>query len=106
MMDNSNWKVKLEALQKLKEEKKEEIKKHMKLYLIYLKQKLKDFKETNLNLIKEVYSQLLDLTQQPDYFHREEYDLVVDFILEKLGDKKFQENNLQLLQHCSTILSS
>lgn len=37
MMDNSNWKVKLEALQKLKEEKKEEIKKHMKLYLIYLK---------------------------------------------------------------------
>ena len=56
MLESSNWKVKLDGLQKLKEVKREEIKEHMKLYLMFLKEKLKDFKETNLNLIKEVYS--------------------------------------------------
>ena len=61
----------------------------MKKYLIFLKQKLKDFKETNLNLIKEVYSQFLDLTKQNKHFHREEYELVLEFIIEKVGESKF-----------------
>jgi len=69
----------------------------METYLGFMKNRLKDFSESNVMLNKEFNNVLLKLTKEST-FNRGCYQVVVLYVSNKLSDAKFVESNYQIME--------
>lgn len=63
----------------------------MEAILVVLKKKLKDWKEGNLNLNKDLFGLFQFLLEENYKFSKKGYQVLVGLFIEKLGDAKFND---------------
>lgn len=78
---------------------------HFDLVLYYLKIKLKDWREANLSINKELFNMLIyanDLDPRP--FTKKSFPPLCKLLIEKLTESKFKEDiNLIILGCCESV---
>jgi hypothetical protein len=92
MIESGEWKEKVKGMELIWDKNRERVKQYLKEYMLYLKGKLKEWKETNVKVIQEVYKVVLEVTKERKV-NREEAEVIGDLLIEKLGDTKYADSN-------------
>jgi hypothetical protein len=103
LLENKKWEDKKLGLIKLNEfiEKSSDINIHLDTYIIYIKYKLNDFKETNFNIIKEGIRCLCSIfskIKRSDEPNQKYVEIILNGLNEKISDVKLKEIYLELLE--------
>lgn len=103
LLENKKWEDKKLGLIKLNEfiEKSSDINIHLDTYIIYIKYKLNDFKETNFNIIKEgirCLCSIFNKIKRSDEPNQKYVEILLNGLNEKISDVKLKEIYLELLE--------
>ena len=76
-------------------------------FFIIIKNRLKDFKESNLGVLKQFFDFLLFFVEKDNnfFFNNKVFIILSNFIIEKLGDLKFFDSILLFLKKISVKIS-
>jgi len=100
-MDNNNWKEKLKGLNQLSQwigENMSLVAPYLEHIFRYLKAKLKDWKESNLNILKETFSLLITMVKSPEVtLNKRAFSILSPLIAANISDSKYNES-------CQTIV--
>jgi hypothetical protein len=97
--EGSNWKDKVSALQNVQNNHRDILENNLEELIKIMKIKTKDWKESNLNTIKEILN-LLKITSQMESicFNKRSIHLAVPFLVDKLSDSKYVQTIEEILQ--------
>jgi hypothetical protein len=75
--------------------------------MMFLKRKTKDFKESNLQIVKEIFN-LLNFADglEPKPFTRKSFSSMGKFLIEKISESKFQKEVSKLFESCCECVPS
>ena len=102
-LSSSDWKEKQKAIMSFSENM-DIILMNLEEFLVVLRGKLKNFKENNLNIMKELFVFLVndDFLQKID---KKCFNVISGLLVEKMGDSKFSEQISQILCKSSRKIS-
>mmetsp|Transcript_27959 Transcript_27959/g.24626 ORF Transcript_27959/g.24626 Transcript_27959/m.24626 type:complete len:219 (-) Transcript_27959:375-1031(-) len=99
---NSNdWKEKKEAFVELGKwvpAHMDTLKPYTEHLFRYIKAKMKDWKESNINIMKEAFPFLLTIIKNPDIsFSKQCFDIIAPFAINNLGEAKYNQPASELI---------
>mmetsp|Transcript_38603 Transcript_38603/g.34302 ORF Transcript_38603/g.34302 Transcript_38603/m.34302 type:complete len:614 (+) Transcript_38603:797-2638(+) len=101
-LGNNNWKQKNEAIGELKQwikDNTESCANSVDHIFKILKKNLKDWKESNLNILKETFSLILDILENEGLnLNKRAFSILALFVTNNIGDVKYSENCKKIVQ--------